>query len=482
MIKRLLNLEWKAFWRGASWQAGLMMKIFMLFGAVYFIIIFISLGIGAFFLMDEKGLDVLPTASKYLIYYFASDLIFRHFFQKMPVMNIRSLIYQNVKKTFLIRFTLAKTVFSFFNSIHWFFVLPFSITLLIKSNVPAVEVCAFALTMLLFVYVLNFLNVLLEHNDRFFYVFASIIVSLGLLQYYNIFDITIYSEQFFMSYVSWPWLLFALAGLIFGLYYLCFKTYAQNFYIDAGLATKQDEAKLYNLSWLDQFGHLGTFIKNDIKLITRNKRAKSAVLMSLFFLFYGLLLGVKMSPMLIFIGVFVTGGFLFSFGQFVPSWDSAYYPLMMTQNIRYKEYLNAKWWLIVVSTTISTLLCSFYIYFGWDVYLAIVAGGIYNIGINGYLVLLAGAYTRTPIDLSSNKNAFGDKKAFNLKTMLLTLPKLILPIGIYFLGSLHSHETGVIVVMVFGLFGLIFKNKVFAWIEKIYKTEKYTTIAAYKQK
>jgi hypothetical protein len=30
---------------------------------------------------------------------------------------------------------------------------------------------------------------------------------------------------------------------------------------------------------------------------------------------------------------FVSGGFLITFGQFVPSWDSSYYQLMMTQNI-----------------------------------------------------------------------------------------------------------------------------------------------------
>jgi hypothetical protein len=48
------------------------------------------------------------------------------------------------------------------------------------------------------------------------------------------------------------------------------------------------------------------------------------------------------------------------------------------------------------------------IYFGWQTYLTIVVGGIYN-GVNSQLVLLGGAYTKTPIDLSSGKGAFGDK-------------------------------------------------------------------------
>ena len=80
--------------------------------------------------------------------------------------------------------------------------------------------------------------------------------------------------------------------------------------------------------------------------------------------------------------------------------DSGYYPLMMTQNVPYKEYLKSKWWLVVVGTLVSLPLASFYIFFSWESYFAIIAGGIYNIGVNAHMVLLSGAYTRTPIDLT----------------------------------------------------------------------------------
>jgi hypothetical protein len=51
----------------------------------------------------------------------------------------------------------------------------------------------------------------------------------------------------------------------------------------------------------------------------------------------------------IFAGIFVSW-ILITFGQFVPSWiDSAYYQLMMTQNIPYKGYLSSKWWLMVIN-------------------------------------------------------------------------------------------------------------------------------------
>jgi multisubunit Na+/H+ antiporter MnhC subunit len=275
--------------------------------------------------------------------------------------------------------------------------------------------------------------------------------------------------------------------VLIGLYYFTYNYLKTNLYLDAGLSTKQEIAKTEDLTWLNQFGTLGTFLKNDIKLIKRNKRSRTTVVMSILFLFYGFIFFRENSHqpevMRIFAGIFVSGGFLFTFGQFVPSWDSSYYQLMMTQNISYKGYLSSKWWLIVIATFISTILSSFYLIYGWQVYLTIVAGAIYNIGVNSHLVLLGGAFTKTPIDLQSTKGAFGDKKAFNTSAMLLSLPKLLLPILLYWAGSsILNFNLGLAFVAIAGVLGFAFRDIVFSKIEKIYKIEKYKTIDSYKQK
>ena len=138
---------------------------------------------------------------------------------------------------------------------------------------------------------------------------------------------------------------------------------------------------------------------------------------------------------------------------------------------------------MVIATIVTTTIASFYLYFGWQVYLTIVVGAIYNIGVNSHLVLLGGAYTKTPIDLSSGKGAFGDKKAFNVKTMLISIPQLGLPVLLYWLGSKYGNPTiGLALVAAVGVIGFALKDKAFSIIEKIYKSEKYATIAAYKQK
>ena len=265
--------------------------------------------------------------------------------------------------------------------------------------------------------------------------------------------------------------------------------FKKNLNLDTGLAKKSDEAKTENFTWLNQFGTLGTFLKNDIKLLKRNKRSRTTVIMSFLFIFYGLLFftnsieAYQNPAMQVFAGIFVSGGFLFTFGQFVPSWDSAYYQLMMSQNIQYREYISSKWWLMVIGTLISTIIASFYLYFGWQTYMLIVVGAIYNIGVNSHLVMLGGAFVKTPIDLTMANKAFGDKQAFNIKTMLISIPKLAVPMILYALGySLFSANIGFLFVALAGVLGFAFRNKVFAMIEKIYKTEKYATIAAYKQK
>ena len=486
MIQKFLYLEWKAFMRSASFGTNLALKILLGFLAILYAFILLMAGIGAFYGLKKMNLDPLQQVNKFLIYYFLIDLGIRLLLQKIPVMNIRPLLALPFKRPTIVNFSIGKTLLSFFNFLHVFFFLPFTIVLLIEGY-DVVSVMLWHLAMVALVYSNNFLNIILTNKDNVFAIFIAIVLVLGGFQYYHFFTITDYTSVFFDGLFHTKWMFLFPVLALAGLYYYTFIYLKNNLYLDAGLSTKHEIAKTEDLTWLNQFGTLGTFLKNDIKLIKRNKRSRTTVLMSLLFLFYGLLFFRENSHqpevMRIFAGIFVSGGFLFTFGQFVPSWDSSYYPLMMTQNISYKGYLSSKWWLVVIATFISTILASFYLYFGWQVYLTIVVGAIYNIGVNSHLVLLGGAYTKTPIDLAMSKGAFGDKKAFNTNTMLLSLPKLVLPLLLYWAGtSLMNPNLGLVFVAIAGVLGFALRGKVFSLIEKIYKTEKYKTIDAYKQK
>ncbi len=488
MFRKFIALEWKAFFRSPAFTGNMILKVFMILGGIYFTVMFLLLGFGSYHLIDKAtDEDPLLMVNKYIIYYLVADLLVRLFLQKIPIINIRPLLTLPIKRSTIVNFALGKSTVSFFNIIHSFFFIPFSIVLLIEGYNP-LNVVLWHLGIMALVYANNFLNILLNNKDSLLAGFIAFLAVAGALQYYEVFDVTEYTVVFFQGMYTTAYMFILPLLALTALWMSCFRYFRSHLYLDTGLSRKQKDVSTEDYTWLNRYGILGTFLKNDIKLIRRNKRSKTSVGMSLVFLFYGLLFFTGAFEMYdntfmhMFAAIFVTGGFLFTFGQFVPSWDSAYYPLMMSQNIQYREYISSKWWLVVIGTIASTILASFYLYLGLDIYLMILAAGIYNIGVNSHLVLLGGAYIKTPIDLTSSKQAFGDKKAFNVKTMLLSLPKMLIPMALYAVGGLIGDNWGVILVVIAGVAGFAFRNSVFSMIEKIYKTEKYKTLASYKQK
>lgn len=488
-----MSLEWKSFIRSAAFKQNLAFKIFIGFFAVLLIIEFALLGGGSYYIIQEFIEDgeiaansPFEVINRFLIYWFVFDLSYRYMLQKMPVANIKPLLHLPFSKSKIVKYALGKTAISFFNILPAFFFVPFSIVLIIQgydiAGVISWHFAAFFITLSI-----NFLNVFMNNMDKVFYPVAALVFGLGFLHYYDYFDITQYTLPIFQFFYEQWWSFLIPAVICYLLAQYAFTYFKNELYLDSGLKTVAKEATTEDLSFLDRFGKVSTYLKNDIKLIKRNKRAKMTFIMGFLFAFYGLIFTTDIysnfTGMKVFAGLFCSGGFLFSFGGLVPSWDSSYYKLMMSQNIPYRDFLLSKWWLMVVVTAVSTVLCSFYIFIGWDWWFAILAGAVYNIGFNSSVVLWGGAFVKTPIDLTSTKKAFGDSKAFNVKTLLLTIPKIILPVVIYYAFALPLNETaGFIAIAVTGLLGLLFRNKIFNLIEQIYKNEKYDTIAAYAQK
>ena len=494
MFKIMFSLQWKEFNRGKAVGGKLVAKIFKWIGIIYVAFMTFLMGIIASAYggpLAEFPLEEVTTApflyvNKQLIYVFVYLIVLRYFVQSLPVVNIKALLLTPVLKTQIVRFSLLKTVLTYFNILPLFFLIPFSFLLASTGDYDIVGLIFWNINIMGLIYVTNFFNFLLKNKNKLIYGIGGILALIKILEYYSIVDFTTYSEQFFYLFYSQPYATAFTWLLVFWLYNYVNKYLLQGLYIDTGLQVKIKEAKMDDFSFLDRFGKTATFIKNDLRLLKRSKRARTAVYMGIGTLFYGFIFvpseEILGSGILFFGYLFSTGGFLFMFGSFVPSWDSQYYSLMMTQNIEYKEYLNSKWSLMIIGTVISTVLASFiYSFFGVNAVYAVLAGAFYNIGVNGYLTLWAGAYTKSPIDLNSSANAFGDKKAFNAKTMLVGIPQMLLPVLVYYFTSqYYDHLTGCLAVAGLGTLGIFLKPVAFSLIMKAYKTEKYSTLKAYK--
>lgn len=136
-----------------------------------------------------------------------------------------------------------------------------------------------------------------------------------------------------------------------------------------------------------------------------------------------------------------------------------------------------------IVTAISIVLALFYSYFGWNIYFAFFAAGLYNIGVNSQLTLLSGAYNKNLIDLNSKEKRVGQKNTITFKAFILMVPKMLLPMAVFYvMNYFFNISTAVISVAVLGVLGFIFREKIFdIIIIKKYKTEKYSTLEAFKK-
>lgn len=489
MLKYFLSFEWKQFVRASYFQKGLAIKILLFLAVIYFGAIAIFLGIGLFFILKKlfPESDPLVLANNYLVYWLLFDLLIRYFLQQLPVMNIKPLMIIPVKRSTIIHYLLGKTLTSFFNFIPLFIFLPFTVVL-ISQDYNTFQVVVWFFGVMFLSLSNNFINFIINKSNTAFYIIAPVVLVLIGLEKYGIFKISEPAGKAFYTMFETPFYALVPVLIFVLLYKVNFTFIRKGFYLDDAVAKKIKEVQTADLSFLNRFGSMSTFLKNDIKLIWRNARPKQVLMMSFLFLFYGVIfytqeIYMERPAIIAFASMFVTGGFLMTFGQLVPSWDSEYYNMLMSQNIPYKEYLRSKWLLMVFGVTISFILSTPYIYFGWDIYFMIFAGALFNIGLNSFITLFGGALNRVPIELNVKAKAFGNTNGFNPTQLLIGLPKVLLPMLLFYAPyKLLSFNWGLIILGLSGVVGLVFHNFFLNEIEKIYQRGKYKTIAAYNEK
>lgn len=493
MFKKFILLEWKQFKRSKNFEKSLLIKIFIGFGILIMLLYAIGIGSALYFVL-KKGFpeqDPWTIVNNFIVFWFLFELVIRYMIQKMPVLSIKPLLVLPISKNKIIHYGLGKSLISVFNFILFFLLVPFSVILMIKGY-SILNVLTWFSGVLMLSYTISFIIFLANKNDNFFYAAIIIILSLVGLEYFNIFKISTYAGIAFnyLSTHSFA-ILIPLTTLALS-YLLSYKHLAKNLNLD-DLEEQSKEIKTTDLSWLNRFGAVAPFLKNDLKLIWRNVRPKKTVISGAIFLFYALYFilmkrngiesGMNNPYMMAFAMMFVTGGFAMTFGQLVPSWDSEYYKLLMSQNIKYKTYLESKWYLMGAAVLISFVLATPYIYFGWETYALLIAGMFFNLGVNSYLVLFGGSLLRMPIKLNEKAKAFGNTQGFKISQLLISIPKMFLPILLFGIPNyFFGFNYGILTVVLVGLIGIVFKDYFLTKIEKIYQKTKYRTIAAYGEK
>lgn len=490
MIKHFLSLEWKQFFRSSYWQKSIALNLLLAFFGIFLIGIFLIMGITLYPALKEKfpELDPFILVNSFLFYWFLADLVMRFFFQKLPIMSVKPMLTLPIKKRKIVNYVLGKSATSYFNFLLMFAVIPFGIMLL-NNGYDTLTILLWILVLALSTLIINFLNFIIESlSSKTELSFLPIIGLTGILYAINFFDVVSLSDLLSHAVIKTtenPIFILIPTSLLIGIYLYNFKILKENLYLDNSLKSNIKQITTSDLTWTEKFGETAPFIQLDLKLLWRNKRPRS----SIFIVIIGLLYGLFFYPnpiyadktwLFIFVGVFVTGIFLINFGQFIPAWDSGYYKMLMSQNIKYEKYLKSKFTLMTTSVVIMFILSIPYVYFGWNILLAHFAAAIYNIGINSHIIMYAGSYNRKKINLDQ-------RAAFNYQgtgavQWLVGLPLMILPILLFLPFYYYiSFESGIIALILIGLIGIVFHQKIMNIITRKYLESKYKMIEAFSQ-
>ncbi|MCF6295157.1 MAG: DUF5687 family protein [Flavobacteriaceae bacterium] len=490
MIKRFLSLEWKQYFRSPYWQRSIGLKIVMGFFGLYFTAVFLFLGFFLFKIIEETFPDQDPfvIVTGFLFYWILVDLMTRFFFQKLPVMSVKPLLTLPIKRSQIVNYVLGKSAISFFNFLPLFAIIPFGLVLL-SEGYNTSTVIFWQLTLIIIVLIINFLNFIIESltakTSLSFLPLIAIGGTLFALNYFNIISFSDLISNSIMGIANNPILISVPILILVGLYLYNYKILRESLFIDTSLQTKIKEAKTSDLAWTKRFGDIAPFMQLDLKLMMRNKRAKSTFLI----LVVGLLYGLFFYPQPMYrdavflyalIGIFSTGTFLINYGQFIPAWDSGYYKLLMSQNFKYEQYLKSKFTLMAISVILLFVLGIPYIYFGWKVLITHFAAAIYNIGVNTHVIMYGGSYNRKKINLD-------ERAAFNFQgtgavQWLIGIPLMLIPMLIFGLFNwLLNFETAIAFLIILGLIGIVFHQKIMKVITNKYVATKYKMIEAFSQ-
>ena len=486
MISHFLNLEWKQFFRSASFGKSIGLKIVMGFFAIYFIVMFLGAGFFAFKMIKEiyPEQDPLKVVNSFLLFVIIGDLIFRYIMQKLPVMNIKPLLTLPIKKNKIAHYILVKSSFSFFNIMSLFFYVPFAFVL-IREGYTISGALGWLATMILIIQSTNFLNFIINKNKIAFGALLTILVGGYLVHYFQLFNLAGFVGKGFNFVYANPIFAIIFLLLLIALYFINYKQLRSEIHLDTIVSEKTKEVSAADLSFTEKLGDLAPFIKNDLRLMWRNKRTKSSIWMLALGLGYGLIfytnpMYAKMDVMFVLVGIFSTGTFLINFGQFIPAWDSSYYNMLMSQNFKYGRYLESKFTIMTISVVILFVLGIPYVFFGWKVLLVHFAAMIYNIGVNTHVIMYGGSFNRKKINLD-------EKAAFNFQgtgavQWIIGIPLMLLPMAIFgIINWLVSFEIAVTVLAVLGFIGIAMHKKLMELITKKYKKSKYIMIHAFNQ-
>lgn len=476
----------KKFFRSPYWKKSIAANILLGFFALYMLVALLALGLGLYVILKKTSPEEDPfmMLNGFIVTALMGDLVLRYMLQKLPTIHAKELLLLPISKKRIISYTLNKSLTAFFNWAPLFFLIPFSIMAVIDGDLSPLNILLWSTSVWLLFMSNHFLNMLAEESKTFFGIILGVFVVFVGNRYFGWISIDqVFGDVIYHLYTH-PYLVLIPLLYFFFLYKQSFKMIAQTMFLDhSAMQEKSKDRESANLSFVNRLGSVAPFLKNDMRMIWRNKRPKQTFFTGFFFLLYALIFFLQDAYadnyfFLTFAAIFTTGGFAISFGQLIPAWDADYYTFWMTQKTSYQDYLNSKYFLMVIMTVILAVLAQPYMLMGMKFYGFIMAAAVYNAGFNSLLLIFAGAFIKKPIKL--NESGFGNTKGTSATTFIMVIPLLVIPgLTVMICEKYLGLEWGLASLAVAGALGFVLKPILFPSIVRLYKKRKYKTIEAF---
>jgi hypothetical protein len=467
MILTLLSHQWKAFWRGRSAGKNLAAQIFMGFIILYLLACAIVLGFSFRHLLPRffPGQDVIKVFCGLILYYFLADILVRFLVQELPVLSVQPYLAQNIRRRQLVRFLNVRSVFHFLNLLPILIFIPFVLTVIGSAYGPLSTFC-FVISILAAIFFNHFLVLFVKRktiiNSWWLVGFLGAVGILIALDHFHIFSFTALSTALFTLLLKYP-------ILSIGFVALCICSFVNNslflrrnlYFEEMTRRGRQRQSAEY--AWLQQWGLAGELVGLNVRLVLRNKRARSVVLLSFIILLYGFIfykpesLNSAHSPMIFFGALFITGVFIMNYGQFLFAWHSGYFDGLMSLPVSIPTFIRAQFLMFIAISTISFVITSLYGLISWKIIPFQFAAYLYNIGINTVVVVYFATRSYKAIDLT--KAASFNYQGTGMAQWLNVLVVMLIPLLFYVsLSYLFNEWVGIATIGALGLISLLLQN------------------------
>lgn len=490
MIYTLLGHQWKAFWRSRNAGRNVAMQVFMAIIVLYLIAVAALIGLSLELILARAvpGQDSVTVFCGFILYFFAIDILIRFMLQELPTLTIQPYLAHNIRRRQLILFLNIRSLFSFFTILPLLLFVPFSLTT-ISGRYGSLTGLAFLVSIIGLTVFNHFLVLFIKRktilNNWWLVGFFALVLLLITADYYNLFSVRSFSADLFTSILRAPVLALLAVLLAIASFYNNALFLRRHLYMEEQSSSRGRKA-VTEYRWLQQMGTLGELVALDLKLIVRNKRPRSLLMLSSLFLFYGIIFYrpeyfERGNLGLLLVGaIFITGLFMVNYGQFLFAWQSSHFDGLMASKLPITTYLKSKFLLLTAFCTVALLVSMLYGFMNWKIIPIQLAAYFFNIGIHTVLAAYIGTYNFKGLDLSKGSafNYQGIGTAQWLYTIVILLVGLVLYLPF---ALLINPWAGIAAIGLMSIASLLLQDW---WIQKIaqqFQQRKHKLLAGFRE-